>query len=177
VADSALFLSVDVADEATYGWAQKLLCGTPHVHEGREIWLYYNALRFRGPEQLYKAVPAHYFDDASALVLAKLRLDGFVSLDAAEAGTITTQTFLSNGGQLFVNTDARDGDVKAEILDAKTQDALPGFSAGEAIALAGDQLRGQLGWNDQTILPQDQAVRVRFHLRQARLYAFWVEQF
>lgn len=175
VADRALFLPVDPWDDAHYGWAQKLLCGTPTIHEGREIWLYYNALRFRGHQGLYKNVAAHYFDDASALVLARLRLDGFVSLDAEGAGTVTTQPFLPKGGQLFVNANASAGAVRAEILDADTQQPLPGFSAADAIALHGDHLRGQLGWNNQTKLPPDRAVRVRFLLRQAQIYAFWVQ--
>ena len=175
VADRALFLAVDPGDESHYGWAQKLLCGTPHVHEGREIWIYYNALRFRGPEELYKHVPAHLLDDASALVLAKLRLDGFVSLDAEEEGTITTKPFLPNGGQLFVNADASEGVVSAEILDAEMGYPVSGFSGAKANGLTGDLLRGQLRWNDQATLPQDRAVRVRFRLRQAKLYAFWVE--
>ncbi|MCX6046892.1 MAG: hypothetical protein NT075_17450 [Chloroflexi bacterium] len=175
VADRALFLPVDPADDAHYGWAQKLLCGTPHVHEEREIWIYYNALRFRGHRELYTTVPDAYFDDESALVLAKLRLDGFVSLDAAETGTITTKPFLSNGGQLFVNVDATGGALSAEVLDAETGAVLPGFSAAEAVILQDDHLRGRLRWRDQPRLPADRAVRVRFQLRQAALYAFWVE--
>jgi hypothetical protein len=175
VADRAPFLAVDPMDERTYGWAQKLLCGTPHVHENREIWVYYNALRFRGPESLYKDVPPHYLDDASALVLAKLRLDGFVSLDANGAGTITTKPFLPKGGQLFVNVDAAYGAVTAEILDAETQQPLLGFATDEAPPVCGDHLRGQLRWNNQSSLPHAQPVRVRFHLQQAKLYAFWVE--
>lgn len=175
VADRALFLPVDPMEETTYGWAQKLLCGTPHVHDQREIWIYYNALRFRGPQYLYKDVPAHYHDDASALVLAKLRLDGFVSLDADEAGTMTTKPFLSQGGQLFVNAETKDGAVMAEIVDAGTYQPLSGFSAAESIPVRGDHLRAQLRWNHQLSLPEERPVRVRFQLQQAKLYAFWVE--
>lgn len=175
VADRALFLPVDPMQESTFGWAQKLLCGTPHVHEGREIWVYYNSLRFRGPDSLYKDVPARYFDDESALVLAKLRLDGFVSLDAEERGTVTTKPFLTNGGQLFVNADAGDGVVITEILDAESQRPLTGFSASEAVPLRGDHLRAHVAWKEQTLLPYDRLIRVRFHLLQAQLYSFWLE--
>ncbi len=174
VADRALFLPVDPQADATYGWAQKLLCGAPHIHEGREIWLYYNALRFRGPRELYKTVPDAYFEDESALVLAKLRLDGFVSLDAPEAGTVTTQPFLPNGGQLWVNVEAQAGEVRAEVLDAATGQVLPGYSTGEAQPLQGDHLHGRLAWATQSALPQDRAVQVRFHLSHAQLYAFGV---
>jgi hypothetical protein len=176
VAERALFLSVDVADDEHYGWAQKLLCGTPHIHQGREIWLYYNALRFRGPEYLYhnQGVRAHYHDDASALVLGKLRPDGFVSMDADETGTLTTKLFLPNGGRLFVNADAQDGKIVAEVLD-KTEQPLPGFTAAEATPLQGDHLHRQMSWQSHTNLPQDQGVHVRFHLQRAQLFSFGVE--
>jgi hypothetical protein len=175
VADRALFLEVDPADASTYGWAQKLLCGTPHVHAGREIWIYYNSLRFRGPEYLYDDIPADLLDDASALVLAKVRLDGFVSLDAGEAGMMTTKPFLPRGGQLLVNIDAAKGTVSAEVLDAETQQPLTGFGRADAIALQGDHLRGPLRWQGQSTLAADRAVQVRFHLQGAKLYSFWME--
>ena len=175
VADRALFLPVDPRSDASYGWAQKLLCGTPHIHQNREIWIYYNALRFRGMRELYKDIPDAYFEDQSALVLAKLRLDGFVSLDAAKEGTVVTQPFLAQGGQLFVNAVANAGTLRAELLDAESGQPLPGFSLSEAAALQGDHLASRLGWQARTALPQDRAVRVRFHLDQAQLYAFWVD--
>lgn len=176
VADRALFLPVDPMADTTYGWAQKLMCGTPYVHDKREIWLYYNALRFRGPQYLYdnQGVPAHYHDDASAMVLAKLRLDGFVSLDATEMGTLTTEPFLAQGNNLYVNIDAPDGVIAAEVLDATTQQPLAGYGHDDAMSLQGDHLRGQMAWRGQTALPAEGTVCVRFHLRNAQLYAFWL---
>ena len=174
VAERALFLPVDPWAEHTYGWAQKLLCGTPHIHDNREIWIYYNALRFRGPRDLYKDVADAYFEEESALVLAKLRLDGFVSLDATEAGAIVTKPFQANGGQLLVNVDAGQGDLRAELLDATTGHPLAGYTLADAVALHGDQLSGQVRWQSQTHLPAGQTVQVRFHLQQAQLYSFWV---
>lgn len=175
VADRALFLPVDPHTDDTYGWAQKLLCGTPHIHDDKEIWIYYNALRFRGPRELYKNIPDAYFEDASALVLAKLRLDGFVSLDAEKEGTVVTQPFLSQGGRLFVNAIANTGTIRAELLDAESGQPLSGYLVDEAASLQGDHLRGHLGWQKQTILPQGRTVRVRFHLDRAQLYSFGVE--
>ena len=173
-ADRALFLPVDAWDGVHYGAAQKLLCGRPHVRND-EIWVYYNALRFRGHRELYHAIPDALFDDGGALSLAKLRLDGFVSLDATAEGSVTTRPFVAKGGALMANLDAQAGEMRAEILDADTLVALPGYDAVQATPLRGDHLRGQLTWADQARLPADRTVRVRFHLRQARLYAFWVE--
>ena len=151
-----------------------MLCGTPHIH-GDEIWLYYNALRFRGPHELYRNIADNYFEDESALVLAKLRLDGFVSLDADSEGVLITQPFLSTGGQLLVNVDAGQGELRAEILDAEDYHPLPGYTLIDVQPLQGDHLRGQCQWQQQSVLPTDRAVRVRFHLRRTQLYAFWAE--
>jgi hypothetical protein len=175
VADRDLFLPVDPWDGVNYGTAQKLVCGTPYIHDGKEIWIYYNALRFRGHQELYHGMDACYFDDASALVLAKLRLDGFVSLDAADWGTVVTQPLLPAGGALFVNVDAPNGEVRAELLDSATLQPLAGFTAAEATPLAGDHLAGRLAWRTQSHLPVDRSVCIRFHLQQAALYAFWLE--
>jgi hypothetical protein len=176
VANRALFLPVDPWDGAHYGTTQKLLCGTPHVHQGKEIWIYYNALRHRGHQELYRGlVDAREFDDAGALVLARLRLDGFVSLDAADHGEIVTRPLAPTGGKLFVNVDASKGQIQAELLDVETQTPIPGYTRGDANPLAGDHLSGQLTWGNQAHIPHDRAVQIRFHLQQAQLYAFWVD--
>src|SRR5690606_22643032 len=100
---------------------------------------------------------------------------GFVSLDAAGAGTVTTKPFLAKGGQLFVNVEASNGAVMAEILHAETRQPIAGYTSAEATPVRGDHLRGQLQWANHSSLPPDQPVRVRFHLQQAKLCAFWVE--
>ena len=174
VAERALFLPVDPWQDQSYGWAQKLLCGTPHIHDNREIWLYYNALRFRGPRELYKDIADAYFEEESALILAKLRLDGFVSLVAEQAGTIVTQPFHANGGQLTVNAEADQGDLRAELVDASTGQPLIGYTAADAVPIQSDQLAGALGWRTQTSLPPGQTVQVRFYLQRAQLYSFWI---
>jgi hypothetical protein len=134
-------------------------------------------LRFRGPQYLYDArgVPTHYHDDASALVLAKLRLDGFVSLDATESGTLMTKPFAPQNGMIYVNSNAAAGEIKAELLDATTQRPLPGYGVDNATPLIGDHLRGQPAWAGQHTLPAEGAVCVRFYLRHAQLFAFWLE--
>jgi hypothetical protein len=174
VADRALFLPVDPWQDDTYGWAQKLLCGTPYIHDNKELWLYYNALRFRGPHELYTTIADAYFENESALVLAKLRLDGFVSLAAEQAGTVVTKPFQANGGQLMVNVAADQGDLRAEVLDAVTGQPVGGYHAADAVALSGDHLAGQVRWQTATTLPVNQTVQVRFYLQRAQLYSFWL---
>ena len=116
VADRQVFIGIDPWDGVNYGTTQNLLCGLPRVHEGREIWIYYNALRFRAPMTFYDDRYHKYFEDAGALCLAKLRLDGFVSLDAASEGSVVTKPFMTTGEGLYVNAVAPQGQVRAEVL-------------------------------------------------------------
>lgn len=175
VADREVFIGVDPWDGVNYGTAQNLLCGRPHVHKDREIRIYYNACRFRGHRELYQDVDEKLFSDMSALALAKLRLDGFVSLDGEEEGEVITRPFEVGGEGLTVNVDASQGQLRAELLDAETMAPLPGFSADESEALPGDHLAGRLAWRGGQALAAERPVRVRFRLQRAQLYAFWLE--
>jgi hypothetical protein len=204
VADRAVFLGIEPWDGIRYDTNQVLLCGRPIVREDKgEIWFYYNALRTPTSRELYQThnrnkelfrlnVDPELFSDTGAPSLATLRLDGFVSLDAEEVGWVITKPFmLKGGGSLFANADARWGEVHAEILDAEsgnvsgyhstagpdTLGALPGFvlHRGQTIPLTGDHVRGRLAWKDNPRLAFDKPVRIRFVLRQARLYSFWLE--
>ena len=50
--------------------------------------------------------------------LATLRRDGFVSMDAGDAGgLLTTRPVRFKGRYLFVNIDAADGELRVEALD------------------------------------------------------------
>lgn len=171
VSDRQLFIPVSPWDGVNYDTAQTLSCGRPIVRDD-EIWVYYNACRFRGHQELYPEEYHQFFDDMSALNLAKLRLDGFVSLEAEAEGQVVTKPITCGAGALFVNADASSGELRAEVLAATSADPLPGFSADECVPLREDALRGELRWQDAARLP-DGPVRIRFILRDARLYAFW----
>jgi hypothetical protein len=172
VGNRALFIGVDPWDGVNYGCAQNLLCGRPHVRDD-EIWIYYNAYRFRGPKELYgDVVDKTYHDDIGALSLAKLRLDGFVSLDA-EQGTVITEPFEWAGGDLHANATI-DGELRAELLDPETGGVMEGFEAGDCEPLQGDHLRARVAWKASP--PLGRTVQVRFILRDASLYAFWTGQ-
>jgi hypothetical protein len=175
VADREVFIGVEPWDGINYGTTQVAVCSRPIVHDNREIRIYHNAHRFRGHQSIYSEDYAEYFNDAGALHLARLRLDGFVSLDAEAEGEVVTERFTLNGADLYVNADVPHGELRAEILDAETMHPLPGLSESECLPLNGDHLRGKLVWKDSPRLVSEKAVRVRFILRQAKLYAFWLE--
>ena len=174
VADRALFLDVLPWDGVNFESAQLALCGPP-VRRGDELWVYYGASRFRGPRELYTEVADEHFRQRGALCLGKLRLDGFVSLDADDHGFVTTKPFAADGGGLRVNADAGGGALRAEVLDAGTMEPLPGMSLEDSRPLEGDHLRGRLAWNECDELPDSRPVRIRFALDGSRLYSFWME--
>ena len=171
VADREVFLGIQPWDGANYGTCQVAVCGRPIVRDD-EIWVYHNAARFRGVPESYAPQYREYFNDLGALELARLRLDGFVSMDADDAGSIVTGPMEARGQRLYVNAQAVGG-VRAAVLDAETMEPLPGFTASECEPLTGDQLAGGLAW-PQGPIDADRPVRMRFELANAKLYAFWL---
>ena len=179
VADRSIFIGVEPWNGGSnYATAQVAVCNRPIVRDD-EIWIYYMAARSRGHRDLFAGLdPAIYnddfFDDCGALYLTRLRRDGFVSLDAADEGVLLTKPFRVAGDHLYVNAEVADGELCAEIVDAATLIPQPGFSVHECIPLQGDHLQGRVEWSKHTPLPREAPVRLRFYLRHARLYSFWL---
>jgi hypothetical protein len=175
VGDRGVFLGVEPWNGVNYGTAQVSLCGRPIVHEDRELWIYYQACRFRGHHSLYEDVSPEFLNDMGGVFLARLRLDGFVSLDAEQEGEIITQPFMLNGENLYVNAETDSGELRADILDAETMAPLPGFSASQCISLQGDHLSERIAWEAQSAPVSERPVRIRFVMRHAKLYSFWLD--
>ena len=184
VADREVFIPLDKWDGVNYGTCQVLACGRPVVRDDGKIWVYYTACRVRGHKELYWYSPASshidrsYFNDSDesgvALNLGKVRPQGFVSLDAAGQGTLVTKPFATGGHGMRVNADVR-GELRAELLDAGTMEPIAGFSSAECNVVSGDQLSAQVSWGSRTTPADGATVRARFMLRDADLYAFWLE--
>ena len=97
-----------------------------------------------------------------------------MSLDADTKGTLVTAPFALDRGGLYVNVDARRGELSAEVVDAETFDPVPGLSLSDCDGVRGDDLARQLTWGERGAPARDRQVRLRFELSQARLYAFWM---
>ena len=135
-----------------------------------EIWIYYV-----GWGADHNSVPPDGFTGfKSGVALSKLRLDGFVSVDAgAGGGVLTTKPFRFRGGELLINADAESGRVQVEILSADGS-ALENFGKDNCDALESDAVRHRVTWNGQGNLKdlEGQPLRLKFHLRNAKLFSF-----
>ena len=140
------------------------------ITHGDKHWVYYGGANERhGTEGVFSP------QREGAIGLASLRLDGFVALEATEQpGTVLTKPFRLAGKSLEVNVDAKAGEVSLEILDASGE-PLAGFSGNnQAVGRGIDELRWRPKWRSAEGLSEieGQTIRLRFKLRQARLYAF-----
>ena len=101
--------------------------------------------------------------------LAKLRRDGFVGLQSAAEGVVTTRRVTFSGRHLFVNVSAPAGSVSVEALDDAGRPVVKFRPEG------GDSTRLELRPVDGSLADWvGRPVRFRFHLRNATLYSFWI---
>ena len=142
---------------------------------GDEVWIYYDG--HDGDHGSYWYKEPWGSDEprrGGALGLGRLRLDGFVSLDAAaEGGTLTTKPLLVAGDELVVNSRARRGVVTVEVLD-RNGAAVAGLGAAECIPISADSVRQVVRWQGGGSLGplRGTPVVLRFHLKDAELYSF-----
>ncbi len=166
IADRQTWIGPSDVRDGAFDLTQLLPPSAPILRDD-ELWFYYTGLKYR--------VPPDQPDPGGigAICLAVLRRDGFVSLDAAsQPGFLNTKPFCWSGGRLLANFEAGDhGELVAEVLD---QD---GQVIARSQSLTGDQTQGEFYWNDG--LPESlvgQQVSLRFTLRSASFYAWWLAE-
>ena len=79
------------------------------------------------------------------------------------------------GIRLTINAQAEKGEIVAEVLDDQGK-LVPGYSREDCRAFSGDSLRHALSWKGGDFLGGllGGTVRLRFHLRNARLYSYTI---
>ena len=161
--DRQAFIGPSPVAGGAYDLTQLLPPSAPVVH-GDELWFYYTGIK-------YRAAPEDPDPDWGGVCLAVLRRDGFISLDAgAELGTVVTKPFVARGTALSVNVDATQGALEVTVLDGE------GNPAAVSKPLVGDQPHAVVQWQSGDLAPlKGKTVSVRFTLRNARLYSFWLE--
>jgi len=145
------------------------------VRVGDEVWLYYCGANYtHGTPVLYRQEgTGRKTKYTSSIGLAKWKVDRFVSADAAaDGGVLTTVPVLFTGDRLEVNARTRPGgSLAVELLDAARR-TLSGFPKSNPIR--GDNVRHLIRWpgNSSLSAHQGKPVSLRFHLRDAQLFAF-----
>ncbi len=178
---------------------------SPPIRRGEELWIYYHGGSERhraGPTPAHRRRepwlgPGHPEDPPlppgvphSGIGLARLRVDGFVSIDAGpRPGRILTRPLLFQGQELHANVDAGGGSLRAELYHAERvpaysnspswgwaiREPLRGFSFQDCRPLQDDTTDGVLRWEGGDLGGlAGQPIVIRFELVQASLFSFWV---
>jgi hypothetical protein len=170
------FIGPSHLNSGAYDLTQILPPSAPVVRDD-ELWFYYTGLKWRdtftyvGEYPKGEAVPIPGRNrDGGAVCLAVLRRDGFVSLDAGEnEGSVLTQPFKPTAGKLYVNVDAHDGELSAEVCDNQ------GKVLGKSEVVKVDRSQVELRWEQGNLVElKQQTVSLRFKLRNASLYSYWL---
>ena len=174
VASRAPFMELSpVGDGSGYDTGQ---IGTTNgaIRRNNELWFYYMGLRYRSLTFAEEKNRASL--DSSAICMARLRLDGFVSLKGGvEWGSVLSKPVEVAGTELRVNVDSWRGKVKAEVIDAEDGRVIPGYGSDESIPAVIDSVDAPMRWKDRSNLSElgGKTVRIRFSIWQGELYGFW----
>lgn len=120
-----------------------------------------------------------FWDACSGTGLAKLRRDGFASMDANKSeGTLLTRKLNFDGEYLFVNADASQGQLKAEILDGNGK-IINGYSKEQCIPVQINSTKAVIKWEGNKTLKSlaGKPVRIRFYNTNASLFSFWISKY
>ncbi|MFN0195465.1 MAG: hypothetical protein ACKVT0_01865, partial [Planctomycetaceae bacterium] len=142
-----------------------------------EIWFYYTGIdaknwwTWSGDPPKLDPNPK---EPNKGIGLAKLRLDGFVSVDAGdEVGMLTTKPLVFLGDTLEINANADGGSLTIEAIDLDGN-PIEGFSQADCDPITSDGVHHLASWkgNADCHLLQARPIRLRFHLQKAKLYSF-----
>lgn len=174
VANRAPFIEHSpVGDGSPYDTGQIVTTNGPVVRNN-ELWFYYVGLRHRALS-IEDTLNRKYLD-GSAVCMARLRMDGFVSLKGGvEWGSALTKPVEVTGNRLHINTDSWRGRVLVEVLDADRMQPVAGFAKEDSISATVNSIDEPVRWKGVSSLEslRGRTVRLRFHLWQAELYSFW----
>jgi len=155
-----------------WNWGNVQSVGGCCLVVGDKLYIYHSG-RAGNPQ---KDTEKNYWDSGGSTGLGFLRRDGFASMDAAaKEGMLLTRPLRFSGKYMFVNADADEGELTVEVLD-KTGKVIEPFSRRNCLPVSTDKTLQPVKWKGARDLSAlaGKVVKFRFHLKDGRLYAFWV---
>jgi hypothetical protein len=127
-----------------------------------------------GPNEMSLYANQNYGQPTSHLRRYSLRLDGFAAVVAPYAGgELLTRPLTFSGKELVLNfATSAAGGIRVEVQDASGK-AQPGFALADAVETIGNEIERVVRWRGGSDVGAlaGKPVRLRFVLRDARLYA------
>ena len=175
-------------------WDSELvICSKPMVHNN-EIYFYYSGNNLKcdahipdHPQNHLLRTNVNGIKSGYGIGLAKMRLDGFVSIDGYDdGGTLTTKPLIFEGDRLVVNVRAPEkahtdvinpvtpfGSLDVELL-TENGEVLAEYSKADCDTYTGDNIQHTVTWNANSNVGQlvGKPVRIRFYLKNTALYSF-----
>jgi hypothetical protein len=148
-------------------WEGKMNYMAPEVIIGDRMLFYYSGWKKEHGAK----------DNEAGIGLATLPLDRFVSLEPkAKLGSLTTKLLQIVGERLYVNVDAKHGELRVEVLNADGK-PMAGYSADSCQSITSDELRAEVKWRGKSLaeLKGKSRVQLRFRLANAKLFAFQIQ--
>ena len=144
---------------------------------GNELWFYYTGFAGDPARKNEKSAAKNGMYANASMGIARLRRDGFASMDAGAAGgMLTTRPVVFNRGtRLFVNADTAGAELRAEVLSADGH-AVAGLTCDLCEPVSEDTTLREVRWKGGKDLGalRGQPVRFVFRLSGGKLYAFWI---
>jgi hypothetical protein len=148
---------------------------------GDELWFYYNGNGYGRHDwfsEWYREgvnVPEKDVNKVGYFLgLAKLRLDGFCSLNAGPVreGVLILRPLSTPGSGVVINAEcAQNGYIEVEVMNEKDE-VIPGYSRKDFDRFNGSSTKHQLSWRSQTNIPAAAFRRLVFYMHDAKLYSF-----
>ncbi len=150
-----------------------IFAGPGWIEVGEEWWIYYTG--WDGPHGRRENEERGRWRQG-AIGLATVRKEGFISLRGPQhGGVVVTRKLLWPGGELRLNADARSGEVKVRVSDARRQ-VLPSLDYSDCVPFRADSVSHRVKWkNRQLASLAGQVIRLEFYLQNADLYTFRAE--
>lgn len=155
--------------------------GVPPIVAGDEHWIYYAGSRNHHDWYITGDMEGLDHPEAKSmsgigyyLGLARIRLDGFVSLDSSPLrdGIIVTRPFFPEGNRIVINAvTEKDGFIEIEVTDADGN-VIPGYGRTDNDRFTGDSVSHVVSWKGNSSAEFSGYHKINFYMRKANLYSF-----